>query len=64
MPKDTRGATDVNSDPATSATGKMAALYSMALPDHLCPSGQKARWLLDSQEFELSHQMFLALRDG
>ena len=29
-----------------SAPHKTAVLYRMVLPDHLCPSGQKARWLL------------------
>ena len=29
-----------------SAPQKTAVLYRMVLPDHLCPSGQKARWLL------------------
>lgn len=29
-----------------SAQQKTAVLYRMVLPDHLCPSGQKARWLL------------------
>ena len=29
-----------------SATRKTAVLYRMVMPDHLCPSGQKARWLL------------------
>ena len=29
-----------------SATRKTAILYRMVMPDHLCPSGQKARWLL------------------
>lgn len=58
MPKDTRDADDVNSDPATSATGKTAVLYRMALPGHLCPSGQKARWLLDRQGFEVDDRLF------
>ena len=29
-----------------SAPQKTAVLYRMVMPDHLCPSGQKARWLL------------------
>ena len=33
-------------DPAHDATGRTAVLYRMVLPDHLCPSGLKARWLL------------------
>jgi glutaredoxin len=28
------------------APQKTAVLYRMVMPDHLCPSGQKARWLL------------------
>lgn len=31
---------------AQPAPRKTAVLHRMALPDHLCPSGQKARWLL------------------
>ena len=58
MPKDTRDVADVTSDPAISATGKTAVLYRMALPDHLCPSGQKARWLLDSKGFEVDDRLF------
>ncbi|MCM2563941.1 hypothetical protein M8756_17710 [Lutimaribacter sp. EGI FJ00015] len=53
MPNDTRGVADVKSDPATAATGKTAVLYRMALPDHLCPAGQKARWFLDRQGLEV-----------
>ena len=58
MPKDTRDVADVTSDPAICATGKTAVLYRMALPDHLCPSGQKARWLLDSKGFEVDDRLF------
>jgi glutaredoxin len=29
-----------------SAAQKTAVLHRMVMPDHLCPSGQKARWLL------------------
>jgi glutaredoxin len=58
MPKDTRDAADVNSDPASAATGKTAVLYRMALPDHLCPAGQKARWLLDRHGFEVDDRLF------
>lgn len=58
MPKDTRDAADVNSDPASAATGKTAVLYRMALPDHLCPSGQKARWLLDRHGFDVDDRLF------
>ncbi|SFH21496.1 hypothetical protein [Sulfitobacter dubius] len=45
MPRDTRDVADVTSDPATAAPGNTAVLYRMALPNHLCPAGQKARWL-------------------
>ena len=58
MPKDTRDVADVTTDPATAATGKTAVLYRMALPDHLCPSGQKARWLLDSKGYEVDDRLF------
>jgi len=58
MPKDTRDAANVNSDPASAATGKTAVLYRMALPDHLCPAGQKARWLLDRHGFEVDDRLF------
>ena len=30
----------------------------MALPDHLCPSGQKARWLLERKGFEVEDHLF------
>lgn len=36
MLEHTRDVADVNTDPATAATGKTAVLYRMALPDHLC----------------------------
>ena len=58
MPKDTRDVAEVTTDPATAATGKTAVLYRMALPDHLCPSGQKARWLLTSKGYELDDRLF------
>ncbi|WP_308916524.1 glutaredoxin family protein [Jannaschia sp. LMIT008] len=45
-------------DPAVAATGRRAVLYRMALPDHLCPSGQKARWLLERQGFEVDDRLF------
>jgi glutaredoxin len=36
------------------ATGrKRAVLYRMVLPDHVCPYGLKARWLLKRKGFEL-----------
>ncbi len=58
MPKDTRDVAEVSTDPATSATGKTAVLYRMALPDHLCPAGQKSRWLLDSKGYEVDDRLF------
>ena len=36
-----------------SATRKTAVLYRMVMPDHLCPSGQKARWLLRRKGYEI-----------
>jgi glutaredoxin len=58
MPKDTRDVADVTTDPATAATGKIAVLYRMALPNHLCPAGQKARWLLERKGFEVDDRLF------
>lgn len=58
MPETTRDVADVTTDPATAATGKTAVLYRMALPDHLCPAGQKARWLLKSKGFEVDDRLF------
>lgn len=58
MPKDTRDVADVMTDPATAATGKTAVLYRMALPNHLCPSGQKARWLLKSKGYDIDDRLF------
>ena len=58
MPKDTRDAADVTTDPAAAATGKTAVLYRMALPGHLCPSGQKARWLLERQGYDVDDRLF------
>lgn len=37
---------------------RKAVLYRMALPDHLCPSGQKARYLLDSKGYEVEDHLF------
>ena len=31
--------------------GKTVTLYRMVMPDHLCPSGLKAKWLLESQGY-------------
>ena len=58
MPKDTRDVANVTTDPATTATGKTAVLYRMALPNHLCPAGQKARWLLKSKGYEVDDRLF------
>ena len=58
MPKDSRDAADVDTIPAEAATDKTAVLYRMALPDHLCPSGQKARWLLERQGYEVDDRLF------
>ena len=58
MPKDTRDASDALADPAVAATGRRAVLFRMALPDHLCPSGQKARWLLERQGYEVDDRLF------
>ncbi|MEL7214439.1 MAG: MauE/DoxX family redox-associated membrane protein [Pseudomonadota bacterium] len=58
MPKDTRDVADVTTDPAEAAQGKTAVLYRMALPNHLCPSGQKARWLLERQGYRVDDRLF------
>ena len=60
MPCDTQDVADVTADPAASATGKTAVLYRMALPNHLCPSGQKARWLLERNGYEVDDRLFRA----
>ncbi|HZV85662.1 MAG TPA: MauE/DoxX family redox-associated membrane protein [Brevundimonas sp.] len=36
-----------------SARIKTAVLHRMVMPDHLCPSGQKARWLLRRKGYEI-----------
>ena len=43
---------------ARSEGERKAVLYRMALPDHLCPSGQKAEWLLRSKGFEVEDHLF------
>ena len=43
---------------ARSRGERKAVLYRMALPDHLCPSGQKAEWLLRSKGFEVEDHLF------
>jgi len=58
MPKDSRDVVDVSTDPAAVATGKTAVVFRMALPDHLCPSGQKARWLLESKGYTIDDRLF------
>ena len=45
-------------DAAAAAEGRTAVLYRMALPDHLCPSGQKARWLLERHGYEVDDRLF------
>lgn len=32
---------------------RTATLYRMVMPDHLCPSGLKAKWLLESEGFQV-----------
>lgn len=32
---------------------KTATLYRMVMPDHLCPSGLKAKWLLESKGYKV-----------
>ncbi|WFL76096.1 MauE/DoxX family redox-associated membrane protein [Altererythrobacter arenosus] len=34
-------------------TTKTATLYRMVMPDHLCPSGLKAKWLLEREGFKV-----------
>ena len=58
MPKDTRDVAEVATDPAAAATGRTAVLYRMALPDHLCPAGQKSRWLLTSKGYDVDDRLF------
>lgn len=58
MPKDTTDVADVATAPDTAATGKTAVLYRMALPNHLCPAGQKSRWLLKSKGYEVDDRLF------
>lgn len=58
MPKDFRDYADVTSDPSADATGKTAVIFRMALPDHLCPSGQKARWLLERHGYTVDDRLF------
>lgn len=54
---------DALSEPATAATGKTAVLYRMTLPDHLCPSGLKAHWLLRKEGYEVDDRPFLERAD-
>lgn len=57
MPKDTHDATGFAIAPAQAATGKTAVLYRMDLPNHLCPSGQKARWLLNTKGYTVDDRL-------
>ena len=38
-------------------TAKTATLYRMAMPGHLCPYGQKARWLLESEGYSVDDHL-------
>ena len=58
MPKDTRDDAEIDTNPAEGAVGKTAVLFRMALPDHLCPSGQKARWLLERRGYDVDDRLF------
>ena len=58
MPKDTHDVADIDTNPSEVAVGKTAVLYRMALPDHLCPSGQKALWLLRRQGYDVDDRLF------
>ena len=42
---------------AQPAQQKTAVLHRMALPDHLCPSGQKARWLLRREGYAVEDHL-------
>lgn len=37
----------------TTTSEKTATLYRMVMPDHLCPSGLKAKWLLESKGYKI-----------
>ncbi|RED10624.1 glutaredoxin family protein [Pontivivens insulae] len=54
----TRDFADATSAPTTASTYKTAVLYRMALPNHLCPSGQKARWLLERKGYDVDDRLF------
>ncbi|MGE5952254.1 MAG: MauE/DoxX family redox-associated membrane protein [Qipengyuania vulgaris] len=41
-------------------TGKTATLYRMVLPDHLCPSGLKAKWLLEREGYAVEDHPLLS----
>ena len=57
MPKDL----DALADPAEASLGeKRAVLYRMVLPDHLCPSGLKAKALLEREGFAVEDRPFRA----
>ena len=40
-----------------SASGKTATLYRMALPDHLCPSGLRAKYVLEKQGYTVDDHL-------
>lgn len=40
-------------------TDKTATLYRMVLPDHLCPSGLKAKWLLEREGYDVEDHPLL-----
>lgn len=40
-------------------TDKTATLYRMVLPDHLCPSGLKAKWLLEGEGYKVEDHPLL-----
>lgn len=58
MSKNTQDRADADVSPAQAAVGKTAVLYRMALPDHLCPSGQKSRWLLERRGYTVDDRLF------
>ncbi|MEM9797725.1 MAG: MauE/DoxX family redox-associated membrane protein [Pseudomonadota bacterium] len=44
---------DETLEPSVASTAKTAVLYRMVMPDHLCPSGLKAHWLLRRNGYEI-----------
>ena len=57
-PIDGTGANAPEAIAARSRGADKAVLYRMALPDHLCPSGQKSRWLLKTKGYEVEDHLF------